>query len=201
MPFLNNLSKAIVDGLSTLGIYYTILTTAVGIVSVVVLFLSYQMKTRGKILATYIGAAAGWMLYFILQGDLTSAMMNVIGITRSIVFMQREKHKWANSVFWLFFFIAIMVGCVLLTFSSWKDIFPLLGTVLGTISFFVLSETLLRVLNIGTYCMWIGNSISKGYVIAMISDAFALISCIVSIIRYRDKKQTKSQNSAEEKTV
>jgi hypothetical protein len=35
----------------------------------------------------------------------------------------------------------------------------------------------------------------------MISDAFALISCIVSIIRYRDKKQVKPQNSAEEKTV
>ena len=192
MPFLTDLSNSIVDSLSALGVYYNVLTTVVGVVSVVILFMSYQMKTRGKILATYIGAAAGWMLYFILQGDLTSAMMNVIGIIRSVIFMQREKYKWANSVFWLFFFIAIMVGCVLLTFSSWKDIFPLLGTVLGTISFFVLSETLLRVLNIGTYCMWIGNSISKGYVIAMISDAFALISCIISIIRYRKKGEEKT---------
>jgi hypothetical protein len=192
MPFLTDLSNSIVDSLSALGVYYNVLTTVVGVISVVILFMSYQMKTRGKILATYIGAAAGWMLYFILQGDLTSAVMNVIGIIRSVIFMQREKYKWANSVFWLFFFIAIMVGCVLLTFSSWKDIFPLLGTVLGTISFFVLSETLLRVLNIGTYCMWIGNSISKGYVIAMISDAFALISCIISIIRYRKKGEEKN---------
>lgn len=198
MPFFNDVSKRIVDSLSALGVYYNVLTTAVGVISIVVLFLSYQMKTRGKILATYIGAAAGWMLYFILQGDLTSAMMNVIGIIRSVIFMQREKHKWANSVFWLFFFIAVMVGCILLTFSSWKDIFPLLGTVLGTVSFFVLSETLLRFLNIGTYCMWIGNSISKGYVVAMISDAFALISCIISLIRYRDKDKGKSKNSVEE---
>ncbi|MBR2330530.1 MAG: YgjV family protein [Clostridia bacterium] len=199
MPFFNDVSKRIVDSLSALGVYYNVLTTAVGVISIVVLFLSYQMKTRGKILATYIGAAAGWMLYFILQGDLTSAMMNVIGIIRSVIFMQREKHKWANSVFWLFFFIAVMVGCILLTFSSWKDIFPLLGTVLGTVSFFVLSETLLRFLNIGTYCMWIGNSISKGYVVAMISDAFALISCIISIIRYRNKGEEKNKLSTDTK--
>ena len=198
MPFLNNLSKSIVDSLSVLGVYYSVLTTAVGVISIVVLFLSYQMKTRGKILTTYIGAATGWMLYFILQGDLTSAILNVIGIIRSVIFMQREKHAWAKSIFWLFFFIAVMVTCVALTFTDWKDLFPLIGTILGTISFFVLSETLLRLLNVGTYCMWMCNSIFKGFVVAMVSDGFALLSCIISLIRYRDKDKGKSKNSVEE---
>lgn len=201
MAFLSNLSKLIVEKLSELGVYYTVLTTVVGAISVVILFLSYQMKTRGKILATYIGSATGWAIYFTLMGDLTSAVLNLIGIARSIVFLQREKHRWANSLFWLFFFIAVMMACTLATFASWKDLFPLVGNILGTISFYVLNETLLRALNVGTYCMWLGNSVSKGFLMAIISDSFALISCVISLIRYRKKEEVSTEQSSPEEEV
>ena len=108
MTFLTDLSKGLLVFLSSLGVWHTILVNAVGIISIGLLFISYQAKDRYRILMLYIFAAAGWALYFVLQGDLVSALMNVVGIIRSIIFMQRGKHKWAESILWLFGFIAIM---------------------------------------------------------------------------------------------
>lgn len=192
MDFLHIVSNHIVTTLSKLGVWYNIIVSIVGVVSIIVLFLTYQMKSRDKILFVYIFAALSWMTYFLLQGDLTSAFMNIIGIIRSLIFMQREKHKWAKSIFWLFFFIAIMLVCAIFTFSTWKDLFPLIGNIIGTISFFVLNEKILRVLNITTYLFWIGNSISKLYYLALVSDSLALVSLIISLIRYRKKKQAQN---------
>ena len=188
MEFLNELSKIIVQGLSSLGVWYDILVNFFGVIAIILLVMSFQMKSRIKLLLVFILSQSTWIIYFVLQGDLASGIMCTIAIIMSLIFMQREKHKWANSIFWLFFFVALMLTCSILTFKDWRDLFPLLGNVLTAISFFTLNDKLLRTINIGTYLCWMGNSISKLYIVALISDTLTLISVIVSLIRL--KKQT-----------
>ena len=192
MEFLNELSKIIVQGLSSLGVWYDILVNFFGVIAIILLVMSFQMKSRIKLLLVFILSQSTWIIYFVLQGDLASGIMCTIAIIMSLIFMQREKHKWANSIFWLFFFVALMLTCSILTFKDWRDLFPLLGNVLTAISFFTLNDKLLRTINIGTYLCWMGNSISKLYIVALISDTLTLISVIVSLIRL--KKQTQTEN-------
>ena len=190
MEFLNNLSKDIVAILSPLGIWYTIITNFIGVIAIILLALSFQMKSRKKLLFVFIFSQLCWALYFSLQGDLSSGVMCTLSIVMSLIFMQREKHKWANSILWLFFFIALMLTCSILTFKNdWRNLFPLFGNLLTTISFFMLNEEVLRVINIETYLCWMGNSISKFYIVALISDTLTFISVIVSIIRFNKKQK------------
>ena len=193
MEFLNELSKIIVQGLSSLGVWYDILVNFFGVIAIILLVMSFQMKSRIKLLLVFILSQSTWIIYFVLQGDLASGIMCTIAIIMSLIFMQREKHKWANSIFWLFFFVALMLTCSILTFKDWRDLFPLLGNVLTAISFFTLNDKLLRTINIGTYLCWMGNSISKLYIVALISDTLTLISVIVSLIRLKKQTQTEKE--------
>lgn len=199
MEFLNELSKIIVQGLSSLGVWYDILVNFFGVIAIILLVMSFQMKSRIKLLLVFILSQSTWIIYFVLQGDLASGIMCTIAIIMSLIFMQREKHKWANSIFWLFFFVALMLTCSILTFKDWRDLFPLLGNVLTAISFFTLNDKLLRTINIGTYLCWMGNSISKLYIVALISDTLTLISVIVSLIRLKKQTQPKSVETQIEK--
>ena len=108
MEFLNELSKIIVQGLSSLGVWYDILVNFFGVIAIILLVMSFQMKSRIKLLLVFILSQSTWIIYFVLQGDLASGIMCTIAIIMSLIFMQREKHKWANSIFWLFFFVAIL---------------------------------------------------------------------------------------------
>ena len=192
MEYLENLSRNIVATLSPLGIWYLIFTNLAGVFAIIFLAASFQMKSRTNLLLVFVFAQLCWAIYFILQGDLSSGILCLFSIIMSLVFMQREKHKWANSIFWLFFFSAIMVSCSILTFNhDWRNIFPLLGNLLTAISFYLLNQKMLRIINIGTYLCWIGNSVSKFYIVALISDTSTLLSVIISLIRLKKaQKQT-----------
>ena len=199
MVFLNKLSADIVATLTPLGIWYTIITNFIGVIAIILLSASFQMKSRSKLLAVFIFSQLCWAIYFSLQGDLSSGVMCTICIVMSLIFMQREKHKWANSILWLFFFIALMVTCSILTFKNdWRNLFPLFGNLLTTISFFMLNQKVLRFINIGTYLCWMGNSISKLYIVALISDTLTFISVIVSIIRFNKEQKNGEINDKQQ---
>jgi hypothetical protein len=50
-------------------------------------------------------------------------------------------------------------------------------------------ENKIRKISLFTYSMFVCNSLSKGYVVAFIADITALISVIVSLIRYGKKSK------------
>jgi hypothetical protein len=69
------------------------------------------------------------------------------------------------------------------------DIFAFVASMLSVSAYFMKKENDIRKLFLFAYCAYICNSISKLYVVALIADVTALISVIVSLIRYRKKDQ------------
>jgi hypothetical protein len=191
MNFLSEIGKQIVPYLtSTIGeLNHTILVNVIGAISILFLVLSFQMKDRLKILLINFIGALGWTIYFVLMGDLTSALVGFIGLTRTIIFSFREKHAWAKSPLWLIFFLAISIFFGVTSFSTWKDLFSITAGLLSIISFYCLSERKLRLVSVGCYSCWLANSIAKGYVIALISDVLTLASVILALIRYERSKR------------
>lgn len=202
---LAQLGESIVNGLtSALGeLWFAVLVNAIGVVAIGVKIAETQNKKRNNILMFAILGYLCWVTYFILNGDFTSAMVNLIGCIQGIVFMQRDKHKWANSIFWLFFFIAVQL---VVAFFIWKSPFSLFSIVAGlisTIAYFVIDEKLYRYLFLALILLWIGNGIVYFYPIALIHDSFAAVSITIAIIRYnilgKDKPEIKNtQNKIEQ---
>ena len=64
------------------------------------------MKKRKGIIGFQIGAAALFIIHYILLGAYTGAALNLIGMLRSIVFINNDE-KWAKSPVWLGVFVVI----------------------------------------------------------------------------------------------
>ncbi len=192
--------SALTGVLGTVG--YLVLINGIGAVAIVIKILETQNKRRSRIIFYAILSAMCWVAYFILYGDFTSALANFIGFTQLTVFFQRGKYKWADSKFWLAFFLIIQLSISIFTWKDLFSFFPVFGGLISTVAYFVMDEKAYRYLFLTVILLWIGNGIARGYVIALIHDIFAAVSISIAIIRYnilgKDKKSKQEQVQTEE---
>ena len=190
-------SHAIVGALDgAMGKFYPILFNAIGVISIFLQFMIFQMKHKKRIVFVGILSDVGWLLYFALQGDLISGTANIIGIMSKIIVLLREKHRWAESLLWNVFFIAFAGIFAVCTYKDWKDIFAITACTLSILAFFMKDENGIRKVALFAYCAFACNSISKLYVVALIADITALASCIIALIRYKNMAQEESGDNA-----
>ena len=200
-----SLSAAIVNALTnSLGNWYVVLFNAFGILAMLVKVCEFQLKTRNKIIVFATISSCCWFTYFTLQGDFTSAISNFILIVQGIIFYQRGKHKWADSIAWLFVFLCAQAVFGIFTFKTPLDLFPIFGGSFCTIAYFVMQENKYRVVSIVAMTLWLLNSITKGYLLATINDASSVVSAIIGLVRFNllaKNKVAKETENEEQKII
>ncbi|MBQ3219469.1 MAG: YgjV family protein [Clostridia bacterium] len=130
----------------TLGIWYLIIPNAFGVIAIVSKVTEMQLKSRKTILVFAIIASISWVLYFGLQGGFTSSLSCLIIAIQVIIFSLRNKYKWANSLFWLFFFITLQIVMCVLTLKNWYDVLPTIAGIISVFAYYVLDEDKYRIL-------------------------------------------------------
>ena len=170
-----------------MGIWYPILFNAIGVISIFLQFMIFQMKRKKQIVFVGILSDIGWLSYFALQGDFISGTANIIGIMSKIIILLQSKYRWAESKLWNIFFVAFAAVFSALTFKVWMDIFALMACTLSILAFFMTKENNIRKVALLAYCAFACNSISKLYVVALIADITALISCMLALLRYKNE--------------
>ena len=170
-----------------MGGWYPILFNAIGVISIFLQFMIFQMKRKKQIIFVGILSDIGWLSYFALQGDFISGTANIIGIMSKIIILLQSKYRWAESKLWNIFFVAFAAVFSVLTFKVWMDIFALIACTLSILAFFMTKENNIRKVALLAYCAFACNSISKLYIVALIADITALISCIIALMRYKNE--------------
>ena len=117
---LTDIGVAIVNFLSRLGVWYHVLYNTIGAIGIIIKIIGFQLKKRSTRIAFNMCQGICWMLYFICTGNATAGVTGVIAIVQNLIFMQRENKKWADSYFWLVFFLCIQVGIAV--WSVWDGI-------------------------------------------------------------------------------
>ncbi|MBO7214472.1 MAG: YgjV family protein [Clostridia bacterium] len=176
--------SAMVNSLKTLGVWYYVILNAFGVIAILLKVTEFQFKKRSTILTFALLASTCWIFYFILYGDLVSAIVNFVCIVQGYVFLCREKYKWANSKLWFFFFLVVQITLGIIFFKVWHDIFPIIAGVFNVIAYFVMNKTQYRFFGLCCLIFWVLNSAFKFYPIALANDVFGSISAFVSIVRY-----------------
>ena len=187
------ISKRIVEMMTSLGVWNDIIVNGIGVVALIFLVTSYQMRSRSAIFKIYFFSGVAWVFYFTLQGNLVSAMMNMVAMVRTIIFKRRGKSKWVDSYLTLIIFLVGMIGLTALTYRDWRDLFPLMATASQTYAFYQVKENTVRAINLVGYVGWILNGITCGYVVALICDCVTFVSLIVALIRFSEKR-TQNKN-------
>ena len=174
---------------NAMGFGYYVLVYGVGVVAMVLSVMAFQLKRRVSIILSNFCAQLCWVTYFVLQGDLTSATACALSAVMLAVFSRSEKWKWALHPVTVAFFLVLLCGFSLLSFTGWKDIFPVLAGALAVIANSRKNENHLRIFSFFWCICWMCNSISKVYPVALANDTMCAVSTLVGLIRYRKKTQ------------
>ena len=169
-----------------------IIAQIIGIVAMVFNILSYQQKKhRTAIAFQFVGSALFGINYLMINAYM-GALLNVIGVIRAVVFMNKDKLK-ADHIFWLFGFIAAYLGCYVLTFtvfnaefSGWKpivELLPVIGMVATTVSYRFKEASAIRRFGFISSPAWLIYNIVCFSIGAICCEVFALISICVGIWR------------------
>ncbi len=173
--------------IETLGVIYYILVYGIGFVAMAFSALSFQLKHRVAIILGNFFGQSCWVVYFFLQGDVTSALACALSAVMLAVFSKKDKWSWATHPIVIIMFIVLISGFSLLSFKTWSDIFPLLAGVFAVISNSRSTEKRLRQFAVFWCFFWLLNSAFKMYPVAFANDFFCTASTIIALIRYKEK--------------
>lgn len=179
--------KELID---SLGIAYYIIVYAIGVVAMALSVMAFQFKHRVTIILSNFFGQSCWVIYFLLQGDLTSAIACALSALMLAVFSKKDKWSWATHPVVIVFFIALLSGFSLLSFKSWVDVFPLLAGVFAVIANSRSTEKRLRQFALFWCLFWLLNSTFKVYPVAFVNDFMCTCSTVIALIRYRDKSKS-----------
>ena len=109
-----------------------IIGQVLGIVAVVLGFISYQMKLPRGIILTQLATAMVFALHYLLIGAVTAAVLNFLAGVKCIAYYFRDK-KGGRSVAEPIIFIVLVIVSGVLTWESWYSIALMVGLVVDTV--------------------------------------------------------------------
>ena len=172
-----------------LGIFYYILVYGIGIIAMILNVFAFQFKCRTAIIICNCFGQISWVVYFLLQADLVSAVACGLSAIMLAVFAKQSEWKWVKTPFCITFFILLITGFSMLSFTVWSDVFPLLAGVFAVVANSRSDEKRLRQFSLFWCGSWLLNSSFKMYPVAFINDFFCTVSTVVALIRYREKSR------------
>ena len=183
---------------------YEIFVQILGIFAMAFNILSYQQKTQRSILAWQLIASALFTVNFYLLGAYVGAMLNAVGIVRSIAFLYKDKLH-TNHPLWMAGFVSVYVASYVLNFTVFgKDftvgnaileVLPVIGMTLTTFGFRYKEAKTSRLFGFVNSPLWlIYNILSSGSIGAICCDTFSFTSVIVGYFRL-DKKKKGQENA------
>ncbi|MBQ0124816.1 MAG: YgjV family protein [Clostridiales bacterium] len=171
---------------------------AVGGLGILANALIYQQKDRDKLRLIKLISDVIWGVHYTLLGAYSGAAITVVAIFRELVFMNRERKKWASHAVWpVIFSVAAVVSSVI----SGHDkglicLLPGFASAVSVIGFWIGRPKLSRVLYFpisGAMCAY---DVFSGSVSGIINELISATSVIIGMIRL-DAKKKKAQSEPE----
>jgi hypothetical protein len=161
---------------------------AMGIVAVILGFVSYQMHTQKGILLAQAATALAFCVHYLLIGATSGVVMNALAIVRNIAYYYRDK-PWLSGRKCPIFFAVLMA---ILGAASWQgahSLFIIAGLVINTLCLSLTNPQSIRksilvtsplVLIYDAFVLSIG---------AVVYESVAIIYSVIGILRYRKQKE------------
>lgn len=156
-----------------------------GILAMISLFSVYQQSSRKKLIISKLCADVSWVIHYLCLGGYGGMIPNAIGIFRELVFVQREKHKLANSPIIPVIFIIVNFALGVRTFNSPINILPITASAFVTVSLWLKNPRLTKIISIPVCLSFLIYDIFLGSWIGMINESIGIISIIISFAKDR----------------
>lgn len=180
---------------------FRILYQSIGIVALIIVVISFQIKEQKKVLIANGVASIFWSIHFFLTGAYSGVIINSIAIIRGFAFAFIKSDKWR--IITSIILTVLLVGSGVVTVTIFNEIWFLavittVGSAVGTILFSLNSPKYLRLGQLfGVSPAWLFYNIWYLSIGGIIGETLNIVSVIVSLIRFRySKKQDKKMHHA-----
>nr|MBQ4317652.1 YgjV family protein [Clostridia bacterium] len=160
-----------------------------GLGAMISLFSIYQQSDRKKLIICKLCADVCWVVHYFILGAYGGIVPNFVGIFRELVFMQRDKKKWASLPVVPVVFIIVNWCIGFSTFASPVNILPIAASTFVTISLWLRKPRLTKLISVPVSLTFLIYDIFVGSWIGVINESIAISSIIISFIRDRRKVQ------------
>ena len=175
---------------------------ALSFVGLAFIVASYQQKKKSSLILFQLFGCGIFCIHFFMMGAYTGALLNGIGMIRSMAFYKEERTRRAGTI-WTVVLIAMYIAAYILTFTVFGtpatatnlilEALPTVGMSVLTISFNMTGAGIIRILGSSHSCSWLIYNIAHRSIGGALTEAMSLISIIIGIIRYDLKKKEKAQ--------
>ncbi len=165
-----------------------LISQVLGLGAMISLFLIYQQKSRKKILFCKLSADIFWVLHYLCLGGFAGLIPNAVGIFRELIFINREKKNWANSILCPILFIAINWSLGLRTFNSFFNTLPILASTFVTVSLWINNPKMTKIISIPVSVAFMTYNIYIGSYVGVLNEAIAIFSIILFFLKKEKQK-------------
>ena len=169
-----------------------IIAQIIGLFAVSLYLLSYQLKKRSHIVWVTCVANGLYVLQYLLLGAYAGAVMDVVSTVASFCAAQKDKpglKKYAKLILFVNMALIVSIGlAVAIIRGNPIELLPIGGAFFPVFGLFFDREQTIRKFGLLGAPFWlIYNFITRAYG-ASVGSAISIVSIIVSLIRYRQKK-------------
>ena len=157
---------------------------ALGIVAVILGFITYQMKSPKALLIVNLITCGVFCAHYLLIGAVSAAVMNGIGIVRNVIYTNRDK-KVFSSPAWPFIFAVIMLVGGLLSWQDWRSVLVVVALVLNTLALSLKNAQHIRFSLLITCPMVLIYDLMLHSYGGMVYEGMSIVSALIGIVRFR----------------
>ena len=157
-----------------------------GVIAIALGFLSYQMKTAGRILLLQALTGVVFAVHYLMIGAITGMAMNIVCFVRCIVYYFRNK-KGSSEKISPIIFALIMAVIGIITWDAWYSVFVFSGILINTICMAFADPQKVRASILVTSPLVLVYDVFAWSFGGAVYESVAIISAAVGIVRNRKR--------------
>ena len=151
---------------------------AIGAIALVFIFLSWNAKERKNIFFLQSINLVFFTIHYLLLAAYAGAAMCVVVLARNFVFSRKGEEKWASHPAWLYGFIALAIGFLLVLWDGWITLFPIVGIIFGTYAMWNVRPADIRFFMLMSALVWIPYVIFVGSYPGLLNQIVATVGIL-----------------------
>ncbi len=168
-----------------------VIAQILGMITVVLGILAYQVKNDKQLLIVNLLDCGVFAAHYFLLGAIPGAVLNTVGVVRSLTYYHKDKKFYHPKLFPILFAVIMLILGIWSSVLAGDGIYSVLviaGLVINTLCLSFKSAQKIRISVLITCPMVLIYDILVCSVGGAIYESVAIVSAIVGIIRYRERK-------------
>ena len=176
--------------LSILNDSNAMIAQGLGLIAVIITFISFQASSRKRILMLQVISSTIFAIGYFILGEFTGAVINLIAVVRNILFYNKENKYIAKLGWGVPIILAVaMVIAGIFAWTDWYSILFIVVLAVNTICFAVPDAQFMRKSILVTSPLVLVYNIFARSVPGVFNETIALVSSIIGIIRHVKNKR------------